>query len=93
MAHRYYFNNNGEPVTGLSVSGDELVAKGIAIMADVPDGIESWRLSYNTATKAVVVRYEGLSEEDAVAKQLSDSLAESEAEALAEKERLEALPD
>ena len=57
MAHRYYFNNNGEPVTGLSVSGDELVAKGIAIMADVPDGIESWRLSYNTATKAVVVRY------------------------------------
>ena len=91
MAHRYYFNNDGEPVTGLSVSGDELVAKGIAIMADVPDGIETWRLSYNTATKAVVVRYEGLSEEDAVAKQLSDGKAESEAEALAEKERQDAL--
>ena len=93
MAHRYYFNNKGEPVTGLSVSGDELVAKGQAIMADVPDGIETWRLSYNTATKAVVVLYEGLSEEDAVAKQRADSAAESEAEALAEKERLEALPD
>ncbi len=93
MAHRYYFNNNGEPVTGLSVSGDELVAKGQAIMADVPDGIETWRLSYNTATKAVVVLYEGLSEEDAVAKQRADSAAESEAEVLAEKERLEALPD
>ncbi len=93
MAHRYYFNNNGEPVTGLSVSGDELVAKGQAIMADVPDGIETWRLSYNTATKAVVVLYEGLSEEDAVAKQRADSAAESEAEQAAEKERLDALPD
>ena len=93
MAHRYYFNNNGEPVTGLSVSGDELVSKGIAIMADVPDGIETWRLSYDTVAKKVVVRYEGLSEADAVAKQLSDGIAESEAEALAEKERLDALPD
>ena len=89
----YYFNNKGEPATPFTVSGEELVSKGIGIKAIAPDGIESWRLSYNTATKAVVVRYEGLSEEDAVAKQLSDGLAESEAEALAEKERLEALPD
>ena len=87
MAHRYYFNNDGEPVTGLSVSGDELVLKGAAIKADVPDGIEAWRLSYDTVAKKVVVRYEDLSNEDAVAKQLADSLAQSEAESTAEKER------
>lgn len=87
MAHRYYFNNDGEPVTGLSVSGDELVLKGAAIKADVPDGIEAWRLSYDTVAKKVVVRYEDLSNEDAVAKQLADSLAQSEAETTAEKER------
>ena len=87
MAHRYYFNNDGEPVTGLSVSGDELVSKGAAIKADVPDGIEAWRLSYDTVAKKVVVRYEDLSNEDAVAKQLADSLAQSEAESTAEKER------
>ena len=87
MEHRYYFNNDGEPVTGLSVSGDELVLKGAAIKADVPDGIEAWRLSYDTVAKKVVVRYEDLSNEDAVAKQLADSLAQSEAETTAEKER------
>ena len=87
MAHRYYFNNDGEPVTPLSVSGDELVSKGAAIKADVPDGIEAWRLSYDTVAKKVVVLYEGLSEADAVAKLLADSLAQSEAESTAEKER------
>ena len=76
MAHRYYFNNNGEPVTGLSVSGDELVAKGIAIMADVPDGIESWRLSYDTAAKAVVVYADGQDEAGAVAQQATDVAAQ-----------------
>jgi len=87
MAHRYYFNNDGEPVTPLSVSGDELVSKGIGIKADVPDGIEAWRLSYDTVAKKVVVRYEGLSEEDAVAKQLADGEAEALAEVEKEKER------
>ena len=77
MAHRYYFNNNGEPVTGLSVSGDELVAKGIAIMADVPDGIESWRLSYDTAAKAVVVYAEGQDEAGAIAQKETDGAAQA----------------
>ena len=89
----YYFNSsNGMCATPNEDAGENLVKQGLAIKATVPDGIESWRLSYDTVAKKVVVRYEGLSEADAVAKQLSDSIAESEAEALAEKERQDALP-
>ena len=77
MAHRYYFNNDGEPVTGLSVSGDELVLKGAAIKADVPDGIEAWRLSYDTAAKAVVVYAEGQDEAGAIAQKVTDGAAQA----------------
>ena len=69
----YYFNLKGEPATQFTVSGEELVSKGMGIKAIAPDGIESWRLSYNLSTKAVDVLYEGLSEEDAIAKKNADA--------------------
>ena len=69
----YYFNNKGEPATPFTVSGEEMVLKGRGIKAIAPDGIESWRLSYNLSTKVVDVAYEGLSEADAVAKKVSDA--------------------
>ena len=69
----YYFNNKGEPCTPFTVSGEALVAAGQAIKAIAPDGIEAWRLSYNLSTKVVDVAYEGLSEEDAVAKKVTDA--------------------
>jgi hypothetical protein len=82
----YYFNNKGEPATPFTVSGEELVSKGIGIKAIAPDGIESWRLSYNLSTKAVDVLYEGLSEEDAIAKRIADDTTEAAANLQKEKD-------
>ena len=82
----YYFNNRGEPATPFTVSGEELVSKGMGIKAIAPDGIESWRLSYNLSTKAVDVAYEGLSEEDAIAKRLEDDTTEAAANVQKEKD-------
>ena len=82
----YYFNNKGEPCTPFTVSGEEMVLKGRGIKAIAPDGIESWRLSYNLSTKVVDVKYEGLSEEDAIAKKLEDETAEAAATLQAEKD-------
>ena len=82
----YYFNNKGEPCTPFTVSGEALVAAGQAIKAIAPDGIEAWRLSYNLSTKVVDVAYEGLSEEDAIAKKLEDDVAENAATLQAEKD-------
>ena len=79
----YYFNNKGEPATPFTVSGEELVSKGLGIKALAPDGIESWRLSYNLSTKVVDVKFEGLSNEDAEVKLKTDSdiLAQTEQDA------------
>jgi hypothetical protein len=82
----YYFNNKGEPATPFTVSGEELVSKGMGIKAIAPDGIEAWRLSYNLSTKAVDVAYEGLSEEDAIAKRLEDDTTEAAANLQKEKD-------
>ena len=82
----YYFNNKGEPATPFTVSGEEMVSKGRGIKAIAPDGIEAWRLSYNLSTKVVDVKYEGLSEEDAIAKKLEDETAEAAATLQAEKD-------
>ena len=86
MATTYYFNNNGEPATPFTVSGEELVSKGMGIKALAPDGIEAWRLSYNLVTKAVDVLYEGLSEADAAAKRIADDVTEAAAQLQAEKD-------
>ena len=82
----YYFNLKGEPATQFTVSGEELVSKGMGIKAIAPDGIESWRLSYNLSTKAVDVLYEGLSEEDAIAKRIADDTTEAAANLQKEKD-------
>jgi len=82
----YYFTNAGEPCTPFEVTGEDLMKKGMAIKATVPDGIEAWRLSYNLSTKAVDVAYEGLSEEDAIAKRLEDDTTEAAANLQKEKD-------
>ena len=82
----YYFNLKGEPATPFTVSGEEMVSKGRGIKAIAPEGIEAWRLSYNLSTKAVDVAYEGLSEEDAIAKRLEDDTTEAAATLQKEKD-------
>ena len=82
----YYFNLKGEPATPFTVSGEEMVSKGRGINAIAPEGIEAWRLSNNLSTKAEDVAYDGLSEEDAIAKKLEDDVAEAAATLQAEKD-------
>ncbi len=76
----YYFTNAGEPYTSFEDTGDEAVTQNLAIKADVPEGIESWRLSLNPETNAVSVAYEGMSEEDALAQKLIDEKVIHDAE-------------
>tara|TARA_Y100000782_G_scaffold113371_1_gene145917 strand:+ start:3021 stop:3290 length:270 start_codon:yes stop_codon:yes gene_type:complete len=72
----YYFTNAGEPATPFEETGEDLMKKGLAIKATVPDGIESWRLSYDTAAKAVVVYADGQDEAGALAQQQTDVAAQ-----------------
>ena len=72
----YYFTNAGEPCTPFEETGEDLMKKGLAIKATVPDGIESWRLSYDTAAKAVVVYAEGQDEAGAIAQKATDAAAQ-----------------
>ncbi len=75
----YYFTNAGEPCTPFEETGEDLMKKGLAIKATVPDGIESWRLSYDTSAKAVVVYAEGQDEVGALAQKKTDADAEATA--------------
>lgn len=89
----YYFTLKGEPFTGNTVSGDDAVTKGVAIKVDnVPDGIESWRLSIDPATKAVTV-FGGVEKDEAAAQAQKEEerLAKAAAEA-AERAQLYANP-
>ena len=72
----YYFTNSGEPATPIEETGEDLMKKGLAIKATVPDGIEAWRLSYDTAAKAVVVYADGQDEAGAIAQQATDVAAQ-----------------
>ena len=72
----YYFTNAGEPATPIEETGEDLMKKGLAIKATVPDGIEAWRLSYDTAAKAVVVYADGQDEAGALAQQQTDVAAQ-----------------
>ena len=72
----YYFTNQGEPCTPFELTGEDLMKKGMAIKATVPDGIESWRLSYDTAAKAVVVYADGEDEAGAIAQKVTDAAAQ-----------------
>jgi hypothetical protein len=73
----YYFTNQGEPATPVEETGEDLMKKGLAIKATVPDGIEAWRLSYDTAAKAVVVYADGQDEAGAIAQKVTDSAAQA----------------
>jgi len=50
----YYFTLNGEPFTGNSVTGDDAVAKGQAILKTGIAEVESWRLSLDADENVVV---------------------------------------
>ena len=76
----YYFNNAGEPYTPFANTGDEAVAQGMGIKSEVPEDIESWRLSLDPDTNVVTVAYEGMSEEDAHVQKLIDEKAIHDAE-------------
>ena len=81
MATDYFKLGTGEPFTDKTDAGDDAVAKGIAIKVDnAPDGIESWRMSYNFDTSSVDVKYSGRTNEQAV----DDFKADKDAETLAE---------
>ena len=79
----YYFNLfDGSPLTPNEDAGDEQVAQGRAVkVADVPDDVETWRLSYDTSAKKLVVAYEGDSEADAQTKKDADATTLAKAEA------------
>ncbi len=67
----YYFLNTGEPFTDKAGAGDEAVSSGRAVKrTDVPDGVESWRLSWNGS--AVVVYAEGKDEAGAIAQKATE---------------------
>ena len=56
MARTYYFTNAGEPFSDNAETGDDAVSKGNAIKVDdVPDNIESWRLSINPETSELTI--------------------------------------
>ena len=58
MAIYYFKTGTGEPFTDKTDAGDDAVAKGHAIkVSDAPEGIESWRMSYNFGTSSVDVKY------------------------------------
>ena len=77
----YYFNSqNGMCVTPNEDAGENLVKQGLAIKkADVPEDVESWRLSLDLDTNAVVVYAEGKDEGGAQDQKKIDNDAEREA--------------
>ena len=84
MAIYYFKTGTGEPFTDKTDAGDDAVAKGHAIKVDdAPEGIESWRMSYNFGTSSVYVKFEGQSNEDAVDSFKAQKDKETEDEATA----------
>jgi len=77
----YYFNSsNGMCVTPNEDAGENLVKQGLAIKkTDVPEDVESWRLSLDLDTNAVVVYAEGKDEGGAQDQKKIDNAAETQA--------------
>ena len=76
----HYFNSqNGLPVTPNVDAGEALVKQGLAIKKeDVPADVESWRLSVDVDTGALVVFAEGKQEADALIDKASAAKAEED---------------
>ena len=82
MATYYFKVGSGEPFTDKTDAGEAAVAAGEAIKTDsAPDGVESWRMTYNFSTNSVDVFAEGKDEAGAQA----DKKAANDAEAAANK--------
>ena len=77
----YYFNSqNGMCATGNEDAGENLVRQGLAIKKEgVPEDVESWRLSLDLDTNAVVVYAEGKDEGGAQDQKKIDNAAEEQA--------------
>ena len=80
MATYYFKVGTGEPFCENSVTGDDAVAKGVAVKADnAPDNTESWRMKYNFTTNSVDVQFDGDDEATAITKKLAAHNAEAAA--------------
>ena len=81
MATYYFKVGTGEPFCENSVTGDDAVAKGVAVKADnAPDNTESWRMKYNFSTNSVDVQFDGDDEATAITKKLAAHDAEAAAD-------------
>jgi hypothetical protein len=76
----YYFNSqNGLPATPNVDAGESLVKQGLAIKKeDVPADVESWRLSVDVDTGALIVFAEGKQEADALIDKAAAAKAEED---------------
>tara|TARA_B100001113_G_C20997358_1_gene573376 strand:- start:36 stop:329 length:294 start_codon:yes stop_codon:yes gene_type:complete len=73
MATYYFKVGTGEPFTDRTAAGDDAVAKGQAVKAtNAPDGVESWRMTYNFSTNSVDVKFDGDDESTAQTKKLKE---------------------
>ena len=75
MATYYFKVGTGEPFTDKTNTGDDAVAKGVAVKAtNAPDNTESWRMKYNFSTNSVDVKFDGDDEATAQTKKLKEIL-------------------
>ena len=80
MATYYFKVGSGEPFTANAVTGEDAVAKGIAVKAtNAPDNTEAWRMKYNFSTNAVDVYADGQDEAGAQAQKDADDKTEDDA--------------
>tara|TARA_B100000073_G_C23485397_1_gene473334 strand:+ start:338 stop:625 length:288 start_codon:yes stop_codon:yes gene_type:complete len=78
MATMYFKTGTGEPFTANAVTGEDAVARGVAVkVTNAPDNIAEWRMKYNFGTSSVDV-YAGVdkTDDEAVQQQLDDNAAE-----------------
>jgi len=86
MAILYFNLETGKVFSANEVTGDEGVARGVAVkVSDAPDGIEQWRLSWDGSK--VVTYAEGKDEAGAQ----SDKAADDATKAAADKKKEEDL--
>ncbi len=74
----YFKTGTGEPFTANAVTGEDAVARGVAVkVTNAPDNIAEWRMKYNFGTSSVDV-YAGVdkTDDEAVQQQLDDNAAE-----------------
>ena len=86
----YFKTGTGEPFTANAVTGEDAVARGVAVkVTNAPDNIAEWRMKYNFGTSSVDV-YAGVdkTDDEAVQQQLDDNAAEVAAVKAAEAQKI-----